>query len=107
MRFLNACLAGLLFCFITMGCTGETGSNLSAVSNQDTTVGTGTIAFLSIEGGFYAIRSDEGTVYDPQDLPNEFQVDGLRVRFVVRVLRQALGFHMVGPIVRVLDIERL
>jgi hypothetical protein len=106
MRFPSVRSAGLLLCSIMIGCTGETDPGMSALSGQNAVAGTGTIQFMSIEGGFYVIRSDDGTVYDAQNLPDEFRVDGLRVRFLVRILPQAIGVHMVGPIVRVLHIER-
>jgi len=69
--------------------------------------GTGTITFLSFEGGFYGIVSDDGDHFDPINLARKFQVDGLRVRFEVRILEGVIGVHMWGKYVSVLSIEKL
>ena len=97
----------VLLCMTALGCTQEAKSELSVVPSQDIVVGVGTVAFLNIEGGFYAIVSDNGVTYEPQSLPDDFMIDGLRVRFTIRIVKGAIGFRQVGPIVEVLDIRRL
>jgi carboxymethylenebutenolidase len=82
------------------------GAGPAAAPGGNVVEGVGTVAFISLEGGFYAIRSETGVTYDPRSLPEAFRSDGLRVRFKVRILPDAIGFHQVGPIVEVLDIER-
>ena len=71
---------------------------------DDIARGTGTVKFLSLEGGFFAIVGDDGVAYDPTNLPSGFQRDGLRVRFEARLRRDLVGIHMVGPIVEVISI---
>jgi ABC-type oligopeptide transport system substrate-binding subunit len=66
--------------------------------------GTGVIIHSDVEGGFYAIKGDDGTTYDPKSLPESFKVDGLRVRYTLKVDAGAAGIHMVGPIVDVINI---
>ena len=40
---------------------------------------TGTAHFFTLEGGFWAIRGDDGVTYDPKDgLPPAFQREGMR-----------------------------
>jgi hypothetical protein len=107
MRSLISWWVVVVLCTTALGCTREAKSELSVVPSQDIVVGVGHIAFLDLEGGFYAIVSDDGVTYDPQSLPDGFKVDGLRVRFTVRIVRGAIGFHQVGPIVEVLDIRQL
>jgi hypothetical protein len=68
---------------------------------------TGTIVFLDFEGGFYGIFSDDGEHYDPINLSKEFQVDGLRVRFEVKILQDVVSFHMWGKVVSISHIEKL
>jgi hypothetical protein len=75
--------------------------------NDDTFVTTGTIVFLSFEGGFYGIKGDDGKNYDPMGLPLEFQKDGLRVRFEAKELPDRASFHMWGRIVEIKQIEKL
>ena len=48
---------------------------------QDAVSGTGIIVYQDIEGGFYGILADDGTRYLPLNLEDEYQVDGLSVRF--------------------------
>jgi hypothetical protein len=74
---------------------------------EDTVSGTGTIRFLDFEGGFYGIVSDDGGHYDPINLNREFQVDGLRVYFEIRVLRDVHSYHMWGEVVSILHTEKL
>jgi len=74
--------------------------------------GKGTIKYLSFEGGFYGIVGDDGKHYDPLNLPQEFRVDGLRVRFKATrehaiMTDSIVSFHMWGYIVKLLSIEKL
>ena len=94
------------------GCTSRPVDQPSPAVNtpekpvDDTVTGLGTIVRLEIEGGFYAIHGDDGTTYDPKSLPEGFAVDGLRVRYRLKVDKGAAGIHMVGPIVEVIEITK-
>lgn len=79
----------------------------AATEKRDVVSGTGTVRYLSLEGGFHGIESDDGKKYDPSGLPKEFQQDGLRVRFTVKVLQGVMTIRMWGTPVEVLSIERL
>jgi hypothetical protein len=68
----------------------------------------GTVQFYSFEGGFWAIRGDDGVIYDPVDgLSSAFQRENLRVSAVLRIRPDLAGFHMAGPIVEIISIVRL
>ena len=67
--------------------------------------GTGAVEWFTIEGGFFAIRGDDGKVYDPTNLPGAFAKDKLRVRFEARVRSDVAGFHAVGEIVELARIS--
>lgn len=41
----------------------------------------GTVQFVELEGGYYEIHTDNGSVYSPVNLPLILQKDGLRVWF--------------------------
>lgn len=41
----------------------------------------GRIVYVDLEGGFYGIEAEDGTKYNPLNLEEAFQEDGLRVRF--------------------------
>ena len=69
--------------------------------------GTGTINYINLEGGFYGLIADDGRKYLPKDLAREFKVDGLRVRFQVKILTGVATIYMWGTPVEALSIERL
>jgi inhibitor of cysteine peptidase len=74
---------------------------------DDTFVSTGTVVFLSLEGGFYGIKGDDGRNYDPMNLPEDFRKNGLRIRFEAKTLTDRAGFHMWGKIVEIKNVEKL
>ena len=84
--------------FLAAGCTNE---------SSDTFVSTGTVVYLSFEGGFYGIRGDDGRNYDPLNLSGELQKDGLRIRFEAKELPDRASFHMWGRIIEIKHAEKL
>jgi hypothetical protein len=69
---------------------------------------TGTVQFVPLEGGFWAVHGDDNVTYDPLGgLPAAFQSYGLRVRIEARRRSDIGSVHMVGPIVEILAIGRL
>jgi len=75
--------------------------------NENIVWGTGTIVWLSFEGGFWGIIGDDGEHYDPINLDSEFRGEGLRVYFEVKILPNLVSFHMWGKIVEILKIQKL
>ncbi len=75
--------------------------------DMDTMEGTGTVRFIDLEGGFYGIESDDGDKLDPVNLRSEFEQDGLRVRFRVRMVKEVMTIHQWGTPVEVLEMEAL
>lgn len=94
----------LLLCATLCGCPEED-NDLGLRGGAKIVEGTGTVRFVNLEGGFFAIEGDDGVTYDPRNLDPEFQVDGLKVRFVIEIVSDAGGIHMVGQLVDVLAIE--
>ena len=74
-------------------------------ANDGVIHGKGTVRYLDFEGGFYGIVGDDGKNYDPINMPQEFKVDGLRVRFTANIT-DYMSFHMWGYVVRLVTIER-
>jgi len=66
---------------------------------------TGVVKHLELEGGFYAIRGDDGVTYDPTNLPPAFQRDGLRVEAEAQRRDDMMGVHQAGPIVQLVRIR--
>lgn len=81
-------------------------SAINIMRNSDVVIGTGTIVFLSFEGGFYGIISDDGKYYDPLNLGQDFKVNGLRVWFEAKILHDVCTYHMWGIPVSLLAIQR-
>jgi hypothetical protein len=65
----------------------------------------GVVSHVLLEGGFYAIRGDDGVTYDPTNLPPAFQKDGLRVEAEARRRDDMMGIHQAGPIVQLVRIR--
>ena len=72
---------------------------------MDTMEGTGTVRFIDLEGGFYGIETDSGRKLDPVNLRSEFEQDGLRVRFRVRMVKEVMTIHQWGTPVEILEME--
>ena len=63
----------------------------------------GIVRFFDIEGGCWGIES-EGEIYEPIDLPEAMQIDGLVVVFEADVLEDRGSFCQIGPIIDLLRI---
>lgn len=80
----------------------------SCTNESDNTFAiTGTVVFLSFEGGFYGIKGDDGRNYDPTNLADEFRKEGLRVRFKAKELKDQASFHMWGHLIEIVEIQKL
>jgi len=75
------------------------------VQNTDTVEIQGTVVYKDLEGGFYAIEGNDGRTYDPVNLPESFQTNGLRVKATVLYKNDVVGIHMAGNIVEIVHIE--
>ena len=106
-------ISAMAVAFVLTACSGPTLPSTSADcsaftrSSPDNVCVIGTVRYFGFEGGFWAVRGDNDTTYDPLDgLPANFRQEGLRVRVEARI-RDLFSFHMAGPIIEILDIERL
>ena len=73
---------------------------------RDLIFGTGAVKFIYLEGGFYGIIGDNGKRYYPTNLNQEFEVDGLRVRFEAKIRDDVVGIHMWGTPIKILKIKK-
>ena len=65
----------------------------------------GSVAFLSIEGGCWQFKSDDGTTYQISGEQASFlQKDGLRAEIIVRALPYKRGICMAGKFAELLKI---
>ena len=68
---------------------------------------TGTVKYISLEGGFYGIITDDGESLDPLNLSKEYQVDGKRIQFKYIEKSDMASFHMWGTIIEIIEIKEL
>lgn len=67
----------------------------------------GTVKYVELEGGFYGIVTENGEKYDPLNLPENYQEDGLQVRVEYEFADEQVGFHMWGKIIKITDIQKI
>jgi len=106
----------ILFCVATFtGCSGNPGGPEPVVPalndngqshSDDAFVVYGKVVYSDLEGGFYTIEGNDGTTYDPTNLPETFQKDGLKVKATVRKRKDIASIHMRGTIIEISDISK-
>jgi len=69
--------------------------------------GTGTVRFITLEGGFYGIVADDGLHYDPINLGRELHEDGIRIRFKAEKRKDLASVHMWGDIIEIVEVARI
>jgi len=85
--------------------TGSTATPMSASSPDNGTIMIqGTIVHKSIEGGFFAIESNDGKTYDPVNLPEAFKKGGLKVKVKAKLRKDMGSIRMVGDSIEIIDI---
>ena len=90
-------ISGIIFVLLIVGLSG---------CNEKYVEGTGTIQYNDFEGGFYGIVGDDGKYYDTINLPIEYEEDGLRVKYTLKILEDQMSFHMWGIVVEIIEIEK-
>lgn len=94
-----ALMSILVVSFLFAGCLpGSSASQFTA---------TGTVIYIDLEGGFYGIIGDNQENYDPINLPDEFQQEGLKTSFTAKYRDDLANFHMWGRIIEILQIEAI
>jgi hypothetical protein len=79
---------------VAAACASPTAPELPAGAIQVN----GTVRYLALEGGFGAVRGDDGVTYDPMNgLAPAFQRDNLRVTMVAKVRSDLGGIHWSVP----------
>lgn len=78
-------------------------------ATPDTLVsGIGTVQYVGLEGGFYAIVDrDTERRYVPRSLPEDDRIDGLAVRFRLRLKPNQPSFRMWGIPAEIISLERV
>lgn len=66
----------------------------------------GVVQYRQVEGAAWVIESEDGTTYEPTDLPEDYREQGLPVRVWANRLEDRASIRMVGPIISIERIER-
>jgi inhibitor of cysteine peptidase len=91
-----------IFCLLALTVT-----TLFGCSRGEAVSGTGTVKFVDLEGGFYGIMGDNDQQYEPINLEQTYQEDGLRIRFQAKIRQDMASIHMWGKIIEITKIEIL
>ncbi|GJQ21396.1 MAG: hypothetical protein HBSIN02_17510 [Bacteroidia bacterium] len=83
------------------GCAGQT-----ELSTRPGLEIRGTVTWIELEGGFWAIRGDDNKVYEPINLHTDYQVEGLPVTLRASMRRDRMSTRMAGPIIEIHSIRR-
>ncbi len=76
------------------------------IRRGDIIEGIGTITYLDLEGGFYGIITHDNH-YVPINLPPEFEMDGLRVKFKAKIRKDLVSIHMWGILIELIYIDKI
>lgn len=66
---------------------------------------TGSVRFITLEGGFYALYADDGRVFTPTNLAKEYQQDGLLVSVKGQILTDMMSFQQHGKMLQVKSVK--
>ncbi|MCX7875677.1 MAG: hypothetical protein N2321_05835 [Melioribacteraceae bacterium] len=89
-------LKKLILIFLIISCTSLT---------ENSSLTKGTVKYISLEGGFYGIISENNEKFDPINLPNEFKKDGLKFLFSYKERNDLTSIHMWGKIIEIIEIK--
>lgn len=65
----------------------------------------GTVHFVTLEGGFYAIYADDGRKFMPQRLSEAHKKHGLVVKVKGKILKDVITYQQHGQVLQITSIE--
>ncbi len=93
---------------IIPGCNKYVSDNKTNVQSDEEVIrAKGTIKFINLEGGFFGIIADDGSKYNPLNLPNKYQRDGLGVSFEGKLRTDMMSINMWGKLIEIINIKEL
>ena len=63
--------------------------------------------YIGLEGGFWAIESDDGQNYTPINMPEQLKTDGATVKMRAQIIHGAVSISMYGEAIRIVSFETL
>jgi hypothetical protein len=97
-RYIMICLF-----FLSINC--KTDSSIIGLPHDSFEI-RGKIIYLSFEGGFYGIVSDDGKHYDPINLPEDYKKVDISVQ-VVATIYDGYSSHMWGTLINIYSIKKI
>ena len=67
----------------------------------------GTVRHSDLEGGHWQLEAEDGTTYVLEGTTGAIEADGARVEIDGAVDKDAMGFAMTGPILKVKSVKRI
>ncbi|QYJ90501.1 hypothetical protein [Shewanella halotolerans] len=86
---------------VAEGLSKETSDSLQ----KAITMTQGTVRYFNLEGGFWGIVADDGRHILPQNLPQEYRKDGLRLSFKAQEVKDMMTIQQWGILSKLSDIE--
>ncbi len=81
-----------------------------AFGGEDTSTGhisgNGTVTYVDLEGGFYGIVADDGERYLPENLPEDYRQDGLRVTFDADIVNDTATIQQWGTPIEIVSVTK-
>ena len=65
----------------------------------------GTVKYITLEGGFYAIYADDGRKFTPKNLGELHRKNGLVVKVRGKILKDVVTFQQHGQVLNISSIE--
>ena len=82
------------------------GSSGEALITDDDGTTIGIVSYVDLEGGFYGIITEKGVQHNPVNLHVDFRVDGLRISYKYKTLRNVASIQMWGTSVEILEVRK-
>jgi hypothetical protein len=92
-------LLGLAGCSLPVDPAPASSENLNSLPIA------GTVTFMDLEGGTWVIHGDDGSVYEPLNLPDSYRQQGLRISAEVILRKDVASIFMTGPVIELLHIR--
>ena len=67
----------------------------------------GTVQFISVEGGFYAIYADDGRKFTAKGFDNAYKKHGLVVQVKGKILKDVFTYVQHGEVLQIISVEVL
>jgi hypothetical protein len=96
-NIMKAAIALIVLLFVLTCCINE---------NDEIRSETGTVKYISLEGGFYGITGTDNKNYDPVNLSSEYKVDGLKITFKYKISDELASYHMWGTSIELIYISK-